>query len=287
MNLLDALERLKRPVPDGSRSLRVFLACGSTAVHLETFLAAHLSERCPAFQVEVRSGVFGDLAGNVQQVKTEECDGLAVVIEWQDLDSRLGVRTLGGWQVDKLPDIVASVERSLDRLAAIVTRVSASVPTCLCLPTLALPPLFSTTTRQSHPLELSLHRKVASFAETVSANRLVTVVSAAHLDRISPIENRFNLRTEISQGISYKPAHSSAVAELIASLLFRPTPKKGLITDLDDTLWSGILGEVGVKGVSWSLEHHTQLHGIYQQFLASLASAGVLIGVASKNDPSL
>jgi FkbH-like protein len=27
------------------------------------------------------------------------------------------------------------------------------------------------------------------------------------------------------------------------------------------------------------------MHGLYQQFAASLASAGVLIGVASKNDP--
>jgi HAD superfamily phosphatase (TIGR01681 family) len=60
-----------------------------------------------------------------------------------------------------------------------------------------------------------------------------------------------------------------------------------LITDLDDTLWSGILGEVGVEGVSWSLEHHSHFHGLYQQFLSSLASAGVLVGVASKNDAAL
>jgi FkbH-like protein len=73
----------------------------------------------------------------------------------------------------------------------------------------------------------------------------------------------------------------------MAELICRPTPKKGLITDLDDTLWDGILGEVGVKGVSWSLDRHSHLHGIYQQFLASLASSGILIGVASKNDAVL
>jgi FkbH-like protein len=73
----------------------------------------------------------------------------------------------------------------------------------------------------------------------------------------------------------------------MASLLQTRTPKKGLITDLDDTLWSGILGEVGVDGVNWSLEHHSHIHGLYQQFLSSLASAGVLVGVASKNDAAL
>jgi len=70
-------------------------------------------------------------------------------------------------------------------------------------------------------------------------------------------------------------------------LLQARSPKKGLITDLDDTLWSGILGEVGVDGVSWSLDHHSHIHGLYQQFLSSLASAGVLVGVASKNDAAL
>jgi len=287
MNLLDALERLKRPAPVGARPLRVFLACGSTPVHLEAFLAAHLSDRCPTRRIEMRSGVFGDLAGNIERLRDEEYDALAVVIEWPDLDLRLGVRNLGGWEVDQLSDIVASAERSLDRLAAILQSTSSALPTCICLPTLPLPPMFSTTMRQSHPYELKLRRKLASFAEALSSNRGLSIVSAQYLDKLSPIESRFNLRTEITQGISYKPSHASLVAELMTELLFRAATKKALITDLDDTLWSGILGEVGVHGISWSLDQHSQLHGIYQQFLASLASAGVLIGVASKNDPSL
>jgi len=56
---------------------------------------------------------------------------------------------------------------------------------------------------------------------------------------------------------------------------------------LDDTLWAGILGEAGVQGISWHLDQNAHIHGLYQQFLASLASAGVLIGVATKNDPIL
>jgi FkbH-like protein len=52
-------------------------------------------------------------------------------------------------------------------------------------------------------------------------------------------------------------------------------------------LWSGILGEDGVEGISWHLDQKTHIHGLYQQFLTSLASAGVLTAVASKNDPTL
>ena len=66
-----------------------------------------------------------------------------------------------------------------------------------------------------------------------------------------------------------------------------PAPKKGIISDLDDTLWSGIVGEVGPEGVSWDLASHTQLHALYQRLLASLADSGTLIAVASKNDPAM
>ena len=49
----------------------------------------------PAAAVEFNSGLFGDLVGNLERLRPEEHDALAVVIEWPDLDSRLGLRTLG------------------------------------------------------------------------------------------------------------------------------------------------------------------------------------------------
>jgi FkbH-like protein len=52
-------------------------------------------------------------------------------------------------------------------------------------------------------------------------------------------------------------------------------------------LWAGILGEVGEDGISWHLDRNTHIHAIYQQFVASLAGAGVMIAVASKNDPAM
>jgi FkbH-like protein len=284
VNLIDALERLKEPVSEEARPLRVFLACGFTPLHLETFLAAHLRNFCPACRVELRSGLFGDLVGNLERLRPEEEDALAVVIEWPDLDSRLGLRTLGGWQVEKLPDIVDSVHHSLERLTRALQGIPVAVPVCVCLPTLPLPPLFYTGTQQSSAFELNLRRNLASFAEAISTGRQVCVVSGQRLDENSPLEKRFDLRTEITQGFPYKTFHASVIGELLAELICRLEPKKGLITDLDDTLWAGILGEVGVEGIHWHLEQNAQVHGIYQQFLASLASAGILIAAASKND---
>jgi FkbH-like protein len=287
MNLVDALEQLKEPVAGNAPPLRVFLACGFTPLHLATFLAAHLRSVYPDRQAEVSHGLFGDLIGNLERLRPEEHDTLVVVIEWPDLDSRLGLRTLGGWQVEKLPDIINSVGQSLDRLSRVLQRICPTLPTYVCLPTLPLPPLFYTGIRQSSIFELNLRRALASFAEAISTRSHVPIVSDQLLNLKSPLDGRFNLRTEITQGFPYKTSHAAVMGELLAEIISCRKPKKGLITDLDGTLWAGILGDVGVDGIHWHLDQHSQLHGIYQQFLASLASAGILIAVASKNDAAL
>jgi FkbH-like protein len=44
---------------------------------------------------------------------------------------------------------------------------------------------------------------------------------------------------------------------------------------------------VGVNAVEWDLDHRAAHHGIYQQLLQSLADSGVLLAIATKNDPGL
>jgi HAD superfamily phosphatase (TIGR01681 family) len=285
MDLIEALEILKRPAGENSPSLRVFLACGFTPLHLQTFLAAHLRNLRSTHRADVTTGLFGDLAGSLERLDPERYDAVTVAIEWTDLDPRLGVRTLGGWQPEKLPDILECSARSLDRLAHALRRIA--LPAAVSLPTLPLPPLFYTGTMRSSAEELILKRQVATFAASISQERRIAVIRQQELDKRSLVTGRFDFRTETTQGFPYKTAHASAIGQLMAELIVGSQPKKGLITDLDDTLWAGILGEQGVDGVQWHLEEHAQLHGLYQQLLASLASAGALIAVASKNDSEL
>lgn len=287
MNLLEALEILRQTDSKNENLLKVFLACSFTPLHLQTFLAAHLRQRSSKQRVEVRTGVFGDLAGNIERLPEAGFNVLAVVIEWQDLDSRLGIRNLGGWRITDLPDIVRSAELALTRLEKAMRRASLSIPTYVCMPSLPFPPLFPTATQQASACELRLRQLVASLAVSISDESSMRVLSIQHLDESSSTQSRFNVQSELMAGFPYTLSHASAIAELFAALIRNEFPKKGLITDLDDTVWAGILGEIGTEAVSWSLDQHTHLHGLYQQFLGSLASAGVLIAVASKNDRAL
>jgi FkbH-like protein len=96
-----------------------------------------------------------------------------------------------------------------------------------------------------------------------------------------------DVKSWLQAGFPYRLHFASALAERIAAVLFPAPALKGIITDLDDTLWSGILGEVGVDTIHWDLDHGAGHHGMYQRFLRSLAEDGILLAIASKNDRSL
>lgn len=287
MKLSEALELLRLPAAEAAPLSEVFLCCGFTPLHLQTFLAAELRLICSERRANIKTGLFGDLCGNIERLEPGRITSLAVVIEWSDLDPRLGLRTLGGWRPADLPDIVESASQMAARIHSALESISQRVPTVVCLPTLPLPPLFSTRTSQAGAMETQLRQTVALLEASLSQQPHLRIVSADFLDQVSPLGGRYDVKSDVLTGFPYSLAHASAMAKPLADLIRNLPPKKGLITDLDDTLWAGILGEDGVDGVSWHLDKHSHMHGLYQQFLTSLAGAGVLIGVASKNDPAM
>ena len=284
MKLLEALAIDNKTAIDQADTRTFFLACGFTPLHLLTFLKAHLHSYFPGSKIEIETGIFGDLAGNLRRIPAS-ATGAAVIVEWADLDSRLGIRRLGGWSPKVLPDILSSVSSMLGRLELAIAQISS--PVALSLPSLPLPPLAFTAGWQASSFELQLRERLARFAVSVSDRARVRLLNSQRLDRISAPAGRFDAKSDLLTGFPFCQEHTDKLAELLAALLGNAPPKKGLITDLDDTLWKGILGEVGVDGVSWDLAQHSQVHGLYQQFLSALAGRGVLVGVASKNNPAL
>src|SRR5256885_11538986 len=111
MKLAEALRIAQSPSAGQSERFSVFLATGFEALHLPTFLTAHLRQRLGGRPVNVVTGVFGDLFSNIERLSKSDCPAAATVIEWTDLDPRLGLRALGGWSPALLSDIRHSVEK--------------------------------------------------------------------------------------------------------------------------------------------------------------------------------
>jgi FkbH-like protein len=284
MKLIDALRIAQRPAADATPSPHVYLACGFTPLHLQTFLTAHLRAKRPDAKPEIRTGLFGDLAGNIERLDLSSIDVLAMALEWADLDPRLGIRSLGGWRLADVDDIAASAEVAAARLQRAVKAVEGEVRVVACMPTLSLPPAFTTRGLQLSSQEAQLRRIVASLVESLLQFPHVRIINEQKLAQDSPLLNRYDVRSDLQTGFPYTLEHASVMGEVFSGLIDTHSPMKGLITDLDDTLWAGIVGDDGVDGISWNLDGHSQMHGVYQQLLSSMASAGVLIGVASKNE---
>src|SRR5262245_52633460 len=111
MKVSDALRVLNGAPPASAGRAAFALACGFTPLHLRTLLAAHLQVRVHQRHVEVETGLYGDLLGTLETLQATPPEGVAVVLEWSDLDPRLGLRDLGGWRPEDVHDVVAGAER--------------------------------------------------------------------------------------------------------------------------------------------------------------------------------
>jgi len=67
------------------------------------------------------------------------------------------------------------------------------------------------------------------------------------------------------------------------STLFR-APRKVLCTDLDNTLWGGVLGEDGPDGIATGSAFPGNCYLAYQKYLKQLSCRGILLAIVSKNN---
>lgn len=287
MQLTEAITTIRRHATLELPICEIRLVTGFNPLHLQTFLQAHLQQRIGSRRVVVSTDVFGDLTGALTRIDTSLLDMCAIALEWPDLDPRLGFRQLGGWGHRELADIVEDAQAKLSYIHETLAKIPDHFPLALSLPTLDLPPIFHTPSWQLCEAEVRLRQAMNGLALWASAKtnlRLVRLQGDALAANSTP---PFDFKGQLMAGLPYSMDHADRLALSFAQLLVPPSPKKGLITDLDNTLWSGIAGEIGPESVSWDLDSKTQPHALYQQLLRALADQGVLIAVASKNDPEV
>lgn len=288
MKLLEAYRIINAPADPALGTRRFALACGFTPLALESFFHAHLRGRVATHNVAVSSGRFGDVAGNVERATADHPDGIAVIVEWADVDPRLGLRGHGAIATAEAgADLLDSARGALARIAELVEAAASATRVVVCRPTLPLPPYFLDPAGTVGPLRARVEALVAAWVARLAAMHHVRVVDLDAAAGRLPVGERRDVAEELRTGFPYRREHADAVGQALAAALTPVALKKGIITDLDDTLWRGLLGEVGVDGVQWSLEHGAHLHTIYQQMLANLAEKGVLVAIASKNDAAL
>src|ERR1017187_8036983 len=170
MTLTQALALVQRKT-DAAQRRKIFLACGFQPLHLVTFIQGHFAERFPNQAAEILTGTYGDIEGMLAAASRSEAEAAAVVIEWSDLDPRLGLRSAGGWAISVQADILKTCQERLARLLGGVRGLVTMMPVALVPPTLPLQFLGYTASWQSSSNELELQNQIATFlAEAAPIN---------------------------------------------------------------------------------------------------------------------
>ena len=103
--------------------------------------------------------------------------------------------------------------------------------------------------------------------------------------RVLPRES-FSLPGYFLSGCPVSGASIGNVAEAVVDLARKelPLPKKVLVTDLDNVVWSGGIAEDGLDGIAFEQHGRGYPHFIYQGLLRRLRGEGALLAAVSRND---
>jgi len=99
----------------------------------------------------------------------------------------------------------------------------------------------------------------------------------------------FSLGVYLAAGCPIGGPWLARVAEAVVDLALaeRPTACKVLVTDLDNVLWKGIIGEDGLDGIEFGATAAGYRHFIFQSLLGKLKREGVLLCAVSRNEQEI
>ena len=175
-----------------------------------------------------------------------------------------------------------------DYLKDLVSLINSLDRSVLILNLLELPPY---RIRGSHSTRSGIIRTIQSFNTQIlslcNEHKNILIHDANYISANVGLSNWY----DFSAWAAFRQPFSSAalknfgasLSSVIASHCGKS--KKVLITDLDNTLWGGIIGEVGVKGIKLGTNSPTgEIFSMLQSYLYDLKSSGIMLAVSSKNE---
>lgn len=115
-------------------------------------------------------------------------------------------------------------------------------------------------------------------------------VSVFDVNRIIGLQGDLNirdLRSLYAFDVPFRNEFFLAVArEMVSYLLaMRGRNRKCLVVDLDNTLWGGVVGEVGVHNIALGPGYPGLAYQSFQRAIRSFYDRGIILAIASRNNP--
>ncbi len=224
---------------------------------LELYLEAAFAES--GYDLDLDTAAFGTLQQSLRSQKTQDTE-VVIACPWdfcQALDWRKGIPRVSLNEESAVEEIQSFSELLIQRKARV-----------LYLPA-PLPPVTTDCQRT---------QRLAAIIES-ECHRLNATVLPSHW---------FSLASYLSAGSPFTGKNAGDLARKVAHTVCHfSKPSKLLISDLDNVMWRGVIGEDTLSGIACNDQGAGFIHHIYQTFLQRLKSEGVLLAVVSRNDMDL
>jgi FkbH-like protein len=274
------IARLAAEERDWLRECRIAILGTST-----TSLLVPILEAC-AFRDRIRAHVYEGLYGAMHQEALDPASGVAkfrpgvvfLVNHWRDLDLPPVIADEAAFIERSVAERVALWQRLRERFGCHVVQFAFDFPSEEPYGYVSRS-VAGGRTRVISLLNLRLHEAAPAGVSILDAPTLQREIG---LNRWSDPMAWDSFRQHPSTDAL--PALVEGVLAHLRAVL--GLTRKVLVVDLDDTLWKGIIGEDGLSGIQIGPgtpagEAHLRL----QRYMLDLKSRGVLLAVASKNNP--
>src|SRR5512147_2828780 len=278
--------------PGELRPLPLALAASVTIEPLVPYLGAFLAERGlhARFTVAPFNQIYQSLLDPQSDLRRADAAVAVVLPRLEELCSR-SLEQLALLDPGQTEAARAQAHAEMGRLAEALSgyeRATRGVLLCGTLPPPATTPLGvldASHPASVHALQRELNVALWAVASKSARIRLVDVDAlVAHQGGV----RAWDPRMALVGGCPYSAAFLRLLGERLArsiAPLFR-APAKAVVLDLDNTLWGGIVGEDGPGGLALGGSGVGAGYVAFQEALLALRAQGVLLCVASKNNPA-
>lgn len=272
----------------GARALRTYVVRSVTVEPIFPFLASEavLSN----YVLDLKVGGYGSYADellNAQSVLADfRPDLVLILLDLEEIAGRLPDLCADG----KGAKVEEEIEECAGRMAQLLRNFRSGNSARVLLQGLVVSDLTSLgdvgDANLPHSLPnaiVQLNQKLAAICRTVSdcvffdADRL-----ASRHGRARWRDARMFLASRLPVSADSFGAYSRGLVRAF-SAMFRAS-RKVLCTDLDNTLWGGVLGEDGADGIVTGSAFPGNCYLEYQKYLKQLSSRGILLAIVSKNN---
>lgn len=150
-------------------------------------------------------------------------------------------------------------------------------------------PLFGSYDRLVPAAPSRMVARLNDLIAQAAAEERILLLDVAQASAREGLNAWFDVARWLQGKMEISPQAAPRYGELLARLLDaqRGRSRKCLVLDLDNTLWGGVVGDVGTEGIALGEgSAHGEAYSALQHYTKQLKERGIILAVCSKNEPA-